>query len=66
MLGAAAGLQRFNSPGVLQAVTVWGGANAQLGSLGIAPNGDVVLLGSIEQPTISGPPPMLFLARFAP
>ena len=48
--------------GVLRSVTVWGGANAELGSIGLAPNGNVVMVGFIEQPTISDPPPTLFLA----
>ncbi len=63
---AGAGYQRFDSAGVLRSVTVWGGANAELGSIGLAPNGNVVMVGLIEQPTISDPPPTLFLVKFAP
>jgi hypothetical protein len=61
-----AGFQRFDSAGVLRSVSVYGGSNALLGSMGLAPNGNVVLLGLIAQPTISAPPPTPFVVKFVP
>ncbi|HTB73201.1 MAG TPA: hypothetical protein VK762_08145 [Polyangiaceae bacterium] len=62
---AGAGYQRFESAGVLRSMTTWGGSNAVLGSMALAPDGNVVLLGEIQQPTIDKPPPVLFLVKFA-
>jgi hypothetical protein len=62
---AGAGFQRFDSSGVLRSFTTWGGADERFGAVGVAPNGNVLLLGW-NQPPSDSTFSSVFFARFVP
>jgi hypothetical protein len=66
LVDAGAGYRRFDSTGAQRAMNTWGGLYASFGSMALAPNGDVIVLGAIEPPSVQMPPPVLFLMRYAP
>jgi hypothetical protein len=61
-----AGFQRFDSSGVLRSVSATGGTHARLGAMGLAPDGNVVMLGVVQDSDITAPPPSLFVVKIVP
>jgi hypothetical protein len=62
---AGAGFQRFDSSGALRSFTTWGGADERFGAVGVAPDGNVLLLGW-DQPPADSAFSSVFFARFVP
>ncbi len=60
------GFQRFDSSGILRSASATGGTHALLGGMGLAPDGNVVMLGVVQDVDIDAPPPSLFVVKLVP